>query len=128
MSLRGDLICLSPRSLFKSPNRFCPPNLTKSRFFWSDSKTLKILNEAMCWRIVGYICGNLLKHREVKDFRTLKECKYSSYRFLAQRYSDEFAQKLVMSVIEVSESEGEPVCGQLLRCKIPDLKKKAIVY
>jgi len=82
----------------------------------------------MCWRIVGYICGNLLKHREVKDFRTLKECEYSSYRFLAERYSDEFAQELVMSVIEVSESEGEPVCDQLLKCKIPDSKKRAVIH
>ena len=82
----------------------------------------------MCWRVAGYVCGNLLKHREVKDFRTLKECEYSSCRFLAERYSDEFAQKLVMSVIEVSESEGEPVCGQLLRCKIPDLKKRVVIH
>ena len=52
---------------------------------------------------MGYIIGNLLKHKEITKFEDLKENPFSSYSYIASKYGDKFAQNLVYSVINIDE-------------------------
>jgi len=72
---------------------------------WLDSKSLLIYNQESLFRVVGYIAGNLLKHREVKNFLELKLNPFSSYRQLAKEYGNEVAEDIVGRVIEIKEDE-----------------------
>jgi REP element-mobilizing transposase RayT len=71
--------------------------------FWHSSNILLIYSDESYWKITGYIISNLLKHKEETKFKGLKENLYSSYRFIAGKYGDEFAENLVRSVISIGE-------------------------
>ena len=74
----------------------------------------------MFWKITGYICGNLLKHKEVSTFSELKESPFSSYRYTVEKFGEEFAQMLVRSVINIDESpEGEINLNDLTAAPLP---------
>ncbi len=72
---------------------------------WLDSKSLIINNEKSLLNVIGYISGNLLKHKEVKNFQELKRCPFSSYRQMVLKYGDEEAELIVRRVIDTEESE-----------------------
>jgi hypothetical protein len=74
---------------------------------WLDSKSLIIYNQKSLLKVIGYIAGNLLKHGEVKSFKELKECPFSSYCQLSERYGDEMAEEIVGGVIEIEEDEND---------------------
>jgi len=86
---------------------------------WQSRKTIVIRSETMKWRINGYIIGNLLKHKEVSTFNELKECKFSSYRYMADKYGDNTMQDLVRSVIDVDEdARGKVGMDSLIKVNI----------
>ena len=72
---------------------------------WLDSKALLVYNQESLFRVIGYIAGNLLKHREAKNFLELKLSPFSSYRQLVKEYGDEVAEDIVGRVIEIKEDE-----------------------
>lgn len=75
----------------------------KYKNFWQTTKTYYIKNEKMYWKVIGYIIGNLLKHREVSRFEDLKESPFSSYGYYAKKYSDQTMQELIRGVININE-------------------------
>jgi len=70
---------------------------------WLDSRSLIVYNQKSLLRVIGYIAGNLLKHKEVEYFRELKKCPFSSYRQLVEEIGDEEAENIVRRVIKVEE-------------------------
>ncbi|KKW01422.1 MAG: hypothetical protein UY52_C0025G0005 [Parcubacteria group bacterium GW2011_GWC2_49_9] len=75
---------------------------------WQSQRTLVVTSEAMDQKVTGYIIGNLLKHKEVSTFHELAASPFSSYGSIARKYGDEYARRLVSSIIDVSESsEGQ---------------------
>ena len=70
---------------------------------WLDSKSLIVYNQKSLLRVIGYIAGNLLKHKEVKSFKELKQCPFSSYRQLVEQIGDEEAGDIVRRVIRIEE-------------------------
>lgn len=90
----------------------------KYKNFWQTTKTFFIKDEKMYWKVIGYIIGNLLKHREISRFKDLKENPFSSYGYYAKKYSNETMQELVRNVIDVDEdSEGNIDFKQLKQVK-----------
>lgn len=71
---------------------------------WQTRKIIIIKSEKASRRITGYIIGNLLKHKELSMFNDLKKCKFSSYRYISEKYGDDVAIDLVRLVIDVDES------------------------
>ena len=71
---------------------------------WQTLKTVVINSESMNWKVSGYIIGNLLKHREVSTFNELKENKFSSFWYMAEKYGYEEMTDLVRRVIVVDEN------------------------
>jgi len=70
---------------------------------WQTRKVIRISSERMNWKVSGYIIGNLLKHKEVGTFKELKQDKFSSYWYMAEKYGDNAMRELVYSVIDVDE-------------------------
>ncbi len=100
---------------FYYKNKYKP----KYEEIWQDSKTIIITSEEMNWKVDGYTDGNLLKHKEVNTFQELKENPFSSFKYRAEKYGDEFARNLVRGVIITEEdSEGEVDMGKLQKIKI----------
>ena len=77
----------------------------KTEQFWHGSQFYLVNKEDVYWKILGYVIGNLLKHKEVGTFEELKNNPFSSYRHIAEKYDDEFAQNLVREVINLEENE-----------------------
>jgi REP element-mobilizing transposase RayT len=76
--------------------------------FWQPSKTLYVKDEAMFWKVTGYIIGNLIKHKEIGTFGELMQCPYSSFSRTVAEIGEEEARNLVYRVIEVPETaDGE---------------------
>lgn len=71
--------------------------------FWQSSRAYYVKNEDMSWKVVGYIIGNLLKHREVSTFEELKNNQFSSYKYFVEKFGEEMARNLVYKVINVDE-------------------------
>lgn len=71
---------------------------------WGTKKTIRVWNEDMYWKIIGYVCGNLLKHRELGTFEELKDSWFSSYGYFARKYGDEMMKEIVYRVIDVDEN------------------------
>lgn len=78
-------------------------HLIKNTQLWQSTKLLQVTSEIMDWRVTGYINGNLLKHKEVSTFEELKNNKFSSYWYYAQKYGDQDMQESVRSVINIAE-------------------------
>lgn len=76
---------------------------TKHDQFWQTQKTYSVRDESSYWKILGYIIGNLLKHKEVSTFEELKENHFSSYWHITEKYDNKFAQSLVREVINLPE-------------------------
>jgi len=70
---------------------------------WGTMKTIRVYSNEMYWKIIGYICGNLLKHREVGTFEDLRQNPFSSYAHFARKYGDDFMREVIYKVIYVSE-------------------------
>lgn len=73
---------------------------------WQCSRSLRVISDEMDWKVTGYIIGNLLKHKEVNTFQELRENPFSSYRQIEDGFGEEYARKLVYSVIDIGE-DGE---------------------
>jgi len=58
----------------------------------------------MDWKVIGYIIGNLLKHKEVSTFQELKENPFTSYHEIVKRYGEKFTKELIYNVIDVNEN------------------------
>ena len=67
-----------------------------SRRVWSEYWE-KVVNEENLEKILGYILGNLLKHKEISDFNELQVSPFSSYRQAIIRYGKEAVEDLVLS-------------------------------
>ncbi|MBU1895828.1 transposase [Patescibacteria group bacterium] len=75
---------------------------------WGTQKTIRIWNQKMYWNVVAYICGNLLKHREIGTFEELKNNIFFSYGYFADKYGEKFIKEGIYKVIDVVEgAEGE---------------------
>ncbi len=72
---------------------------------WLDSRSLIVYNQKSLLRVIGYIAGNLLKHKEIKNFKELKRFPFSSYRQLVEEYGDEEAEYIVRRVMEIEEDD-----------------------
>lgn len=91
---------------------------TPYKDLWQTRKTIVIQSQEMDYKVTGYIIGNLLKHKEVGMFDELKENEFSSYRYTAEKYGDDYAQEMVGSVIDINEDElGEVDLKNLSRLK-----------
>lgn len=86
----------------------------KYKDMWQSSRTFQVVSEEMNWKVIGYIIGNLLKHKEVSTFQELKENPFSSYHEIVKRYGEQFAKELVHSVIDVDEDAEGIVNIQIL--------------
>jgi hypothetical protein len=90
----------------------------KYQEMWGASHILQVTSEEMDWKITGYIIGNLLKHKEVTTFEELEKNPFSSYKYFAKTYGQDFARDLIYNVIDVNEdAEGRA-----------DLKSLAKIY
>ncbi|MFH0951728.1 MAG: hypothetical protein V1838_00890 [Patescibacteria group bacterium] len=88
---------------------------------WQSSRTIRVISEAMDWKVTGYIIGNLLKHKEVSTFNELKEDPFSSFKEIAEQCGEERARQLVYSVIEANEdSRGSLSIHSLEKLKVSD--------
>lgn len=88
---------------------------------WQTRKTLVVQSQEMDCKVTGYIIGNLLKHKEVGTFDELKENEFSSYRYTAKKYGDDYAREMVGSVIDIDED----VWGEVDLKKLSKLKLKS---
>lgn len=72
-----------------------------NRRVWDNYWTKVILEENMFYNVLGYIIGNLLRHKELYDFKELRESDFSSFSQIINKYGLEFAEDLVGNVIEL---------------------------
>ncbi|PIR03281.1 MAG: hypothetical protein COV60_01125 [Candidatus Magasanikbacteria bacterium CG11_big_fil_rev_8_21_14_0_20_43_7] len=85
----------------------------KQKHFWGTSRVIRVYSHDVYWKVIGYICGNLLKHRELGTFEELYENRFSSYGYFVQKYGDHMMQEIVRSIIDVSESvDGDVDMGE----------------
>ncbi len=99
----------------------------KCKNFWQTTKTFFIKDEKMYWQIIGYINGNLLKHREVSRFEDLKENPFSSYGYYAKKYGDNAMRELIRNVINIDEdNEGTLDLKQLKSLKTKNLPQTTL--
>ncbi len=75
----------------------------KDKTIWGTSKVLRVLSNDMYWKVVGYVCGNLLKHKELGTFYELQSCLFSSYGYFVEKYGSDFIDEVVRKVIHVEE-------------------------
>lgn len=94
---------------------------TPYKDLWQTRKTLVVQSQEMDCKVTGYIIGNLLKHKEVGTFDELKENEFSSYRYTAKKYGDDYAREMVGSVIDIDED----VWGEVDLKKLSKLKLKS---
>jgi len=79
--------------------------LTPAGRVWDNYWTKIILEENMFYNVLGYIIGNLLKHKEVKSFEELSKSIFSSFSQISSKYGFDFARDLVENVIELDLEE-----------------------
>lgn len=90
--------------------------------FWHSTRVYRIKDEKMYWGILGYICGNLLKHKEVSNFQELYNNPFSSFKYIADKYGFDAAKELVLKVIKLEES----AYGEVETEKIKDINITAL--
>lgn len=97
-----------------SVKRFLQSNISreyKKRFpvkyknFWQSIRVLWIYpRDEVYWAVMGYIIGNLLKHREVNTFNELYDDSFCSFQYIADKYGFDFACNIVRNAVAVPES------------------------
>jgi len=97
--------------------RFLKGNITREfrkrykipyKEFWHSTRVYWVRDDDMYRRVMGYIGGNLLKHKEVSSWQELYDCPFSSFKYLVDKHGWIEARDMVMDVIEVKEdSYGE---------------------
>ena len=70
---------------------------------WQSTRVYWIKDDGSYWRVMGYIIGNLIKHREVSTFRELYEYPFSSFKYAVDKYGWDEAISMVKLVIDVPE-------------------------
>jgi len=86
---------------------------------WQTRKILLVESEKMDWMVTGYICGNLLKHKEVSTFEDLKQNRFSSYWYQLEKHGESMMQEIIRRVINVDEDQsGEINKKQLMNLKL----------
>jgi putative transposase len=68
---------------------------------WGNKWLRFVDSEKSFWRVLGYVMGNPLKHRIVKNFDQLAEFPFSSFGSFAKKHGRSFAENLVRDVIDV---------------------------
>jgi putative transposase len=53
-------------------------------------------DENSMFRVIGYICGNPLKHRLVKNFKELSKYEYCNYNDVCKIYNKELVNNLIL--------------------------------
>lgn len=91
----------------------------KYKEMWGSQKTLQVWSEETYWKILGYICGNLLKHKEVSIFDELSISPFSSYSYMIDKYGKDFVQQMIYNIIDVDEdASGELDFKELKNSKV----------
>lgn len=70
---------------------------------WQSTKVYWMRDDDSYWRVIGYIVGNLIKHKEVSTFRELYEYPYSSFKYVVDTYGWGEAIRMVKEVIDAPE-------------------------
>ncbi|HUT22283.1 MAG TPA: transposase [Candidatus Bipolaricaulota bacterium] len=97
----------------------------KYQEMWQSTKAFVIKDEDSFWRVIGYINGNLLKHKEVSTFNELRECQFFSHIKFVKEYGEEAAKDLVYRVIDVNEDgEGNVDFNKLNQIGVKDVFRK----
>jgi len=83
---------------------------------WSGAKAIVINKEEVYWRVVGYIIGNLIKHKEHSLIKELADNPFTSYASVVKEWGEEFANNLIFSVMAIEEdSSGEVDMENLIK-------------
>ncbi|MBU4421576.1 transposase, partial [Patescibacteria group bacterium] len=69
--------------------------------YWSNI----IFDNTVCYKVLGYIAGNLLKHKEALNFEELYNSKFSSYKYLVKQRGEENARAMIQEVINLDIME-----------------------
>ncbi len=77
----------------------------KYKEMWGSMKTIKVFSLEMYWKIIGYIAGNLLKHKEVGTFEELFLDSFSCYSHFVGKYGEEMMREIIYSVLITDEDE-----------------------
>lgn len=72
-----------------------------NRRFWGDYWMRVIDDELVLNKVTGYIVGNPLKHKIVKDFEELRSYPYCTFDKLIAFYDKQTAEEFVRSVIKL---------------------------
>ncbi len=72
---------------------------------WGEYHVYVASTEQIYERIRGYVIGNPLKHGEVQNLEELARYTFSTFREVVTRYSQEYAEELVNSSIEMGEDQ-----------------------
>lgn len=93
---------------------------------WQSSRAYVITSEDMNFKIIGYIIGNLLKHKEVNTFEELKSNKFTSYKYYVEKYGKEYTNTLIYQVINMEEKSNSSInFNKLYNVKIDKPSAKA---
>ncbi|MFH1946957.1 MAG: transposase [Candidatus Magasanikbacteria bacterium] len=77
----------------------------KYKEMWGNAKTVYIKDMNMYWGIAGYVCGNLLKHKEVNKISDLRFNRYCSYEHFVGKYGEEKMRLLIYNVLQLDENK-----------------------
>lgn len=91
-------------------------NSPVKRSIWQGYWEVWIHNEKMLWSIIGYVIGNPLKHKVVKNFEELENYSFCSYQYMVERRGKEFAEELVKAVI-AADFETKEACEKYFAVK-----------
>lgn len=72
---------------------------------WDEYYEIVINKQKVLRRVYGYIIGNLLKHKEARDFTELEKSPFSSFAQTARKIGRNEAIKLVSDVLYLSVAE-----------------------
>ena len=91
---------------------------------WQGSRTYWIKDEESYWGVLGYVAGNLLKHKEVGSFQELQDCPFSSFSKHVKEIGSVASREIVSAVIAVNETaEGVVDLEGIRSCKIPLVRR-----
>jgi len=73
-------------------------NLDLNYSLWDKYHDRMIKSEKSYYKIIGYIIGNPLKHKLVKNFDELVNYKFCSFKDVAEKYNEQGAIELISKV------------------------------
>ena len=79
---------------------------SKYKDFWGSTKATHIKDLDMYWGIAGYVCGNLLKHKEVNKISDLRFNKFTSYGHFVEKYGEETMKEIIYKILKIDEEGG----------------------